>query len=110
MPDVLCDYLQDYRQKSGKGTMLVVLSAQGKPMTESAWKRMIESYLTQLNYTYGVFKDKKHITIPSFKNLCVYGLEQLDKYKDYEISDGRFVIRPERPEHPMKSTYYSPTV
>ena len=64
MPDVLCDYLQDYRQKSGKGTMLVVLSAQGKPMTESAWKRMIESYLTQLNYTYGVFKDKKHINSP----------------------------------------------
>ena len=29
-------------------------------------------------------KDKKHITIPSFKNLCVYGLEQLDKYKDYD--------------------------
>ena len=36
-------------------------------------------------------KDKKHITIPSFKNLTVYGLEQLDKYKDYEISDGRLI-------------------
>ena len=36
-------------------------------------------------------KDKKHITIPSFKNLCVYGLEQLDKYKDYEIADGRLI-------------------
>lgn len=38
-------------------------------------------------------KDKKHITIPSFKNLCVYGLDQLDKYKDYEIADGRLVRR-----------------
>ena len=36
-------------------------------------------------------KDKKHITIPSFKNLCVYGLDQLDKYKDYEIADGRLI-------------------
>ena len=36
-------------------------------------------------------KDKKHITIPSFRNLCVYGLEQLDKYKNYEIADGRLI-------------------
>lgn len=64
MPDVLCLYLQKYRKGAGKGKMLVVLSAQGKPMTESAWKRMLESYLTQLNYHYGVFKDKKHINSP----------------------------------------------
>ena len=38
-------------------------------------------------------KDKKHITIPSFKNLCVYGLDQLDRYKAYEIADGRLVRR-----------------
>lgn len=36
-------------------------------------------------------KDKKHITIPSFKDLCVYGLEQLDEYKNYEIADGRLI-------------------
>ena len=36
-------------------------------------------------------KNKKHITIPSFKDLCVYGLEQLDKYKNYEIADGRLI-------------------
>ena len=36
-------------------------------------------------------KDKKHITIPSFKDLCVYGLEQLDKYNDYEIADGKLI-------------------
>lgn len=39
-------------------------------------------------------KDKKHISIPSFSNLCVYGLEQLDKYKDYEIADGRLIRKP----------------
>ena len=40
---------------------------------------------------YVKIKDKKHITIPSFKNLCVYGLDQLDKYKEYEIADGRLI-------------------
>ena len=64
MPDILCNYLQEYRKNAGKGKMLVMLSARGKPMTESAWKRMLESYLTQLNYTYGIFKDKKHINSP----------------------------------------------
>lgn len=64
MPDILCKYLQEYRKGKGKGKMLVVLSAQGKPMTESAWKRMLESYHVQLNYKYGVFKDKKHINAP----------------------------------------------
>ncbi len=39
-------------------------------------------------------KDKKHITIPAFSNLCVYGLEQLDKYKDYEIADGKLIRKP----------------
>lgn len=65
MPDVLCDFLTEHRRKEGKGNMLVVLSAQGKPMTETAWKRMLESYITQLNYEYGVFKDKKHINAPT---------------------------------------------
>jgi len=39
-------------------------------------------------------KDKKHITIPNFSNLCVYGLEQLDKFKDYEVADGRLIRKP----------------
>ena len=39
-------------------------------------------------------KDRKHITIPAFSNLCVYGLEQLDKYNDYEIADGRLIRKP----------------
>ena len=39
-------------------------------------------------------KDKNHIGIPSFKNLCVYGLEQLNGLTDYEIADGKLVNRP----------------
>lgn len=35
--------------------------------------------------------DNSHITIPSFHKLKVYGLDQLKKYKDYEIADGRFI-------------------
>lgn len=63
MPDILCTYLREYKKAAG-GKLLVVSSAHGRPMTETAWKRMLESYLTQLNYTYGTFTDKKHINSP----------------------------------------------
>ena len=36
-------------------------------------------------------KDNTHITIPSFSNLKVYGLDQLDKYTNYEIADGKLI-------------------
>lgn len=39
-------------------------------------------------------KDKTHITIPGFKNLKVYGLEQLNKFKEYELADGKFIKKP----------------
>lgn len=64
MPDILCDYLLEYRKTQGKGKMLVVLSAQGKQMSESAWKRLLESYLVQLNYNYGTFSRKQHLCAP----------------------------------------------
>jgi putative transposase len=35
--------------------------------------------------------DNSHITIPGFSKLKVYGLDQLKKYKEYEIADGRFI-------------------
>ena len=35
--------------------------------------------------------DNSHITIPGFSKLKVYGLEQLKKYNEYEIADGRFI-------------------
>lgn len=64
IPDVLCDYLKEYRKTQGKGKILVALSAQGKQMTESAWKRMLESYLVQLNYQYGTFTHKQNLFAP----------------------------------------------
>lgn len=35
--------------------------------------------------------DNSHITIPGFSKLKVYGLDQLKKYSEYEIADGRFI-------------------
>ena len=64
IPDVLSDYLKEYRKTQGKGNILVVLSSQGKQMTETAWKRMLESYLVQLNYQYGTFSHKQNLYAP----------------------------------------------
>lgn len=36
-------------------------------------------------------KDNSHITIPGFPRLKVYGLDQLKKFENYEIADGRFI-------------------
>ena len=35
--------------------------------------------------------NNSHITIPGFSKLKVYGLDQLKKYNEYEIADGRFI-------------------
>src|SRR5574344_1568837 len=35
--------------------------------------------------------DNSHVTIPGFSKLKVYGLDQLKKFENYEIADGRFV-------------------
>ena len=36
-------------------------------------------------------RDNSHITIPGFANLKVYGLEQLKKYKEYELANAKFI-------------------
>jgi transposase len=36
-------------------------------------------------------RDNSHITIPGFPNLKVYGLDQLKKYKEYELANARFI-------------------
>lgn len=64
IPDVLADYLRDYKKNQSKVNMLVVTSSQGKQMTESAWKRMLESYLIQLNHRYGTFTKKQSVFAP----------------------------------------------
>jgi transposase len=35
--------------------------------------------------------NNSHITIPGFSKLKVYGLDQLKKFENYEIADGRFI-------------------
>lgn len=35
--------------------------------------------------------DNSHITIPGFSKLKVYGLDQIKKFENYEIADGKFV-------------------
>ena len=59
MPDILSEYLRVYRATQGKGKILVILSSHDKPMSNTAWRRMLENYLVQLNYTYGYFSDKQ---------------------------------------------------
>lgn len=36
-------------------------------------------------------KDNSHVTIPGFPNLKVYGLNQLKKYKEYELANAKFI-------------------
>ena len=53
IPKILCDYLSDQPKK----TLLVCPSASGTMMTDSAWRRLWDSYLTDLNLKYGNWKD-----------------------------------------------------
>ena len=53
MPQKLIDYLSNIKRDS----LLVVTSAHGDQMTESAWKRLWESYMSVLNEKYGVHPD-----------------------------------------------------
>ena len=49
MPNVLSDYLSKQPHKG----LSVVVSAHGERMTETAWKRMWESYMCELDFRYG---------------------------------------------------------
>ena len=53
IPKILCDYLR----KQPKKSFLVCPSASGSMMTDSAWRRLWDSYLTDLNLKYGNWKD-----------------------------------------------------
>ena len=54
VPDILTDYLKTVPHDSA----LVITNSQGKMMTDSSWKRMLESYLYDMNLEYGAFLDK----------------------------------------------------
>lgn len=49
IPEILCDYLR----KQPRKTLLVCPSASGEMMSDSAWRRLWESYLNDLNLKYG---------------------------------------------------------
>ena len=54
IPDILVDHLRSVERTSD----LVCPSARGKMMGETAWTRMWESYLTELNFRYGDISEK----------------------------------------------------
>ena len=53
VPDILIEYLQTVPKTS----LLVLTGQRGNMMTESAWKRLLESYLFDMNLKYGNFKN-----------------------------------------------------
>ncbi len=53
IPDILCDYLR----KQPRKTLLVCPSASGEMMSDSAWRRLWDSYLTDLNLKYGKWEN-----------------------------------------------------
>ena len=53
IPQVLCDYLRQQPRK----TLLVCPAVSGEMMSDSAWKRLWDSYLADLNLKYGNWKD-----------------------------------------------------
>jgi integrase len=53
IPQFLVDYLKSEKRTS----LLVCPSAKGAVMTKTAWKRLWDSYLVDLNLKYGKFKD-----------------------------------------------------
>ena len=52
VPQPLVDYLKTER-KADSSTLYVVHTASGKRMTETAWRRVWSSYMTDLNIKYG---------------------------------------------------------
>ncbi len=84
IPDKLVDYL---RQQPKNNNMLVCPSARGKIMSETAWKRLWESYLTDLNIKYGDFSGQ----IVYSKDGTPHSVEFTSKHHPRELP---FVIPP----------------
>ena len=67
IPDKLVEFLKKREDSDG----LVIKSASGKPMTETAWKRLLESYLNDMNYHYGGFCDKQSKYSPKRSEMII---------------------------------------
>jgi len=74
-------------------TNLSKAKKKGKKIGKLKYVSEIKSIPIITGYT--KIKNKRHITIPGFKNLTVYGLEQLNKYQKYELAEGRLIKRPD---------------
>ena len=66
VPQVLIDYLQTLPRKS----LYVLTSANGKMMTADSWKRLYESYMNDLNLTYGLNGNIKKFS-PKSKTMII---------------------------------------
>lgn len=66
IPDILVDYLKKIKREV-KNTVLVCPSAKGQLITEASWRRMWESYLTDLNLKYGDFETHLNVSRPKSK-------------------------------------------
>ena len=53
MPDILAEHLRKEKKKAA--SIFVVPTSKGQMMSETAWRRMWESYMTTLNFQYGDF-------------------------------------------------------
>ena len=58
IPTILVDFLKN--QKTHSGQDYVSLTASGKLFSDTAWRRLWESYLCELNFRYGDFSDYKN--------------------------------------------------
>lgn len=55
IPKLLTDFLKTHKPATATGSTIVLRSAHGAMLTESAWKRLWESYWWELNFKYGGF-------------------------------------------------------
>ncbi len=53
IPQVLADFLKSEKPKDAEPDDLICVSAKGKMISDSGWKRMWDSYLADLNIKYG---------------------------------------------------------
>ena len=87
MPDILADHLLEEKKKAA--SIFVVPTIKGQMMSETAWRRMWQSYMTDLNFLYGDFS--------------MYGGKKKSKYDP----EGVPMVIEEFTPHYLRHTYAS---
>lgn len=67
VPEALIEFLK----KEKRTSTYVITSANNNMMTESAWKRLLESYLTDMNLEYGTFIEKSNKFAPHKQTMSI---------------------------------------